>query len=96
MGKASSRMNTLAVVSGVVTGVGAAYWFAVRPQHRRWGATADEVRAFWSGDDLLPRPLVSATHAVTIQASPEKVWPWLVQIGQGRGGLHGERRPYPA
>lgn len=88
MGKASSLMNTLAFVSGAVTGVGAAYWLAVRPWHRRWGADADEVAAFWPGDDLLPRPLVSATHAITIQAPPDRVWPWLVQIGQGRGGFY--------
>jgi hypothetical protein len=88
MGKASSWMNTLAIASGVITGAGAVYWFVVRPQHRRWGATSDELRAFWPGDDLLPQPLVSATHAVTIQAPPDKVWPWLVQIGQGRGGFY--------
>jgi len=88
MGKASTWMNTLAFVSGAVTGLGAAYWFAVRPWHRRWGADVAEVTAFWPGDDLLPRPLVSATHAVTIQAPPDKVWPWLVQIGQERGGFY--------
>jgi hypothetical protein len=88
MSKSSFLVKNLALISGVVTGLGAAYWFAVRPQHRCWGATTDEVRAFWPGDDLLPRPLVHTTHAVTIQAPPEQVWPWLVQIGQGRGGFY--------
>jgi hypothetical protein len=39
------------------------------------------------GDDLVPSPLVETTHAVTINAPPEQVWPWLVQIGQGRAGF---------
>jgi hypothetical protein len=88
MGKIPPLMKNLAFVFGSLTGLGAAYWFAVRPQHRRWGAEPAEVAAFWPGDDLLPGPLVSATHAITIQAPPDKVWPWLVQIGQGRAGFY--------
>ncbi len=60
----------------------------MRPWHQRWGATQNEVEAFWPGDELIARPLVSSTHAVTIQAPVSKVWPWLVQIGQGRGGFY--------
>jgi hypothetical protein len=30
----------------------------------------------------------SATHAVTIEAQPEDIWPWLVQMGYQRGGLY--------
>ncbi len=61
---------------------------AIRPQHLRWGAEPAELKAFWPGDDLIPRPQINATHAVTIQARPDEVWPWLVQIGQGRGGFY--------
>jgi hypothetical protein len=40
------------------------------------------------GDGLVPHPALGYTRAITIQAPPERVWPWLVQIGQGRGGLY--------
>ncbi len=88
MSKTPPLMKSLAVAFGGLTGLGMAYWFAIRPQHLRWGAEPAEVVAFWPGDDLLPRPQISATHAVTIQAPPDRVWPWLVQIGQGRGGFY--------
>lgn len=59
--------------------------------HRRfasWGATSDECRAPMPGDDLVVGPRLQSTRAVTIDAPPEAVWPWLVQIGHGRGGLY--------
>ncbi|MFI7493694.1 hypothetical protein ACH9D2_03085 [Kocuria sp. M4R2S49] len=46
----------------------------------------------WPGDELLPAPSWTVTHAVTIQASPEDVWPWLAQLGQGRGGFYSFER----
>jgi hypothetical protein len=60
----------------------------IRPWHLKWGATAAEVRATLPGDELVPNPKLSATHAITIRASAEEVWPWLVQMGQGRGGFY--------
>jgi hypothetical protein len=44
------------------------------------------------GDDLVPTALVQSTHAVTIDAPPQRVWPWLVQIGQGRAGFYSDSR----
>jgi hypothetical protein len=44
------------------------------------------------GDDLVPRPLVQATHAVTINAPPQQVWSWLVQIGQGQAGFYSDSK----
>src|SRR5271157_1269454 len=64
------------------------YVFLVRPWHLRWGASKAEVAKFLPGDDLVPKPKLSATHAITIQAPISKVWPWLVQLGQGRGGFY--------
>lgn len=58
-----------------------AYSWAVRPWHLEWGATPDEVRSAMPGDDLVPHPSLCATRAVTINAAPEEVWPWLVQMG---------------
>jgi hypothetical protein len=58
-----------------------AYALAYRPWQLRWGATADEVAAELPGDELLPHAVWEATRAVDIEARPEDVWPWLVQMG---------------
>src|SRR5690349_17821010 len=57
-----------------------------RQWHERWGATDDEVAMPLPGDDLME--YASANHAITIDAPPDAVWPWLVQIGQDRGGFY--------
>jgi hypothetical protein len=41
-----------------------------------------------AGDDLLPRAQYRSTRAITIAVPPEKVWPWLVQVGCGRAGWY--------
>ena len=62
------------------------------PPARRWcltyGATAAEVAGRLPGDDLLPHPDLLSTRAVTIEAPPAAVWPWLAQMGSGRGGAY--------
>jgi hypothetical protein len=55
---------------------------------RNWGATADEVAATLPGDELVPDPADQTTLGVTVEAAAEEVWAWLVQIGQGRGGMY--------
>ena len=53
-----------------------------------WGATPEEVTGELPGDDLLPNPDILTTRAITIDAPPAAVWPWLVQMGSGRGGAY--------
>jgi len=60
----------------------------LRRGYNRWGATDAEVTGSLPGDELVPEPMLGYTHAVTIQAPPERVWQWLVQLGQGRGGMY--------
>ncbi|HEY4993154.1 MAG TPA: hypothetical protein VII33_13855, partial [Nakamurella sp.] len=55
-----------------------------------WGATEEERRLPLLGDELVPSAQLEITHAVTIAASPEQVWPWLVQTGQGRAGFYSD------
>ena len=62
----------------------------LRRWHRTWGATADEVAATMPGDGLLPRAQYRCTRAITIAATPEEVWPWLVQVGWRRGGWYAD------
>ncbi len=66
----------------------AAYTFAVRPWFLNWGTTAQERRQPLLGDDAWIGGAVTGTRAVSIEAPPEKVWPWLVQIGQDRAGFY--------
>jgi hypothetical protein len=40
------------------------------------------------GDDLIENPVFRSTRAITIEAPPEAVWPWLVQMGMGRAGWY--------
>jgi hypothetical protein len=65
-----------------------AYWFPVRRWFGRWGTTEEELTRAMTGDALIANPTHSATHAVTVDASPEDIWPWLLQMGAGRGGLY--------
>lgn len=66
----------------------AALSLASRRWHRHWGATRDEATAAMSGDELVPDAGQQTTRAIDIAAPPAQVWPWLVQMGQGRGGLY--------
>jgi hypothetical protein len=62
----------------------------LRRRHLTWGATAAEVAAAMPGDALLPRAQYRSTRAITVAAPPEQVWPWLVQVGYGRGGWYAD------
>jgi hypothetical protein len=59
-----------------------------RRWHRSWGATRYEAVESLPGDELVPRADLRTTRAIDIDAAATEVWPWLVQIGQGRGGLY--------
>lgn len=74
--------------AAATAGAVAAYAYAIRPWHLRWGATAEEASAPLLGDELVPHPKSRATHAITINAPVKAVWPWLVQIGQDKGGFY--------
>lgn len=78
------------IIGAGITGAAAllAYLFVIRPWHLRWGLTDDEVSRPLPGDELVPQPRQEATRALTIQAPVSEVWPWLVQLGQGRGGFY--------
>ena len=85
------RHPALARGAHVVAGLFVAYLAALtllRPWHTRWGTTEAERRAPLVGDELVPQAHYRMDHAVTIQAPPDSVWPWLVQIGQDRGGFY--------
>ena len=74
----------LVAVGGVVA-VGVAL---VRARYLRWGATDEEVDAGLPGDELLGAADLTATRAVSVRAGGDVVWPWIAQLGQGRGGFY--------
>jgi hypothetical protein len=59
-----------------------------RSWHLRWGATDAELAAAMPGDDVVARAQFRPTRAITIDAPPAAVWPWLVQVGCGRAGFY--------
>jgi len=54
----------------------------------RWGTVGTEASDSLPGDELVPEPKWSYTLGVAVDASPEVVWPWIAQIGQGRAGFY--------
>jgi hypothetical protein len=64
--------------------------YLLRREGMRWGATDEEVHRPLPGDEVVPHPLLETTHAVTIDASAEEIWPWLVQMGHYRAGFYAD------
>jgi hypothetical protein len=97
---AAAAASTVAVARAVVslrrpsppalvgTAATALYVLVIRPWHVRWGAEPEDEQRELPGDELLPRDGTQILHAVTINAPVEKVWPWLAQPGQDRGGFY--------
>jgi hypothetical protein len=86
------NIRTAGAVAGVAAFAAAAAWAAYPVLWRKrcltWGATADEVSGQMPGDDLMPDPEMQTSRAITIEAPPGAIWPWLVQMGSGRGGAY--------
>lgn len=61
---------------------------ALMPWMDRWGATDDEITASFPGDTLVPSPRVIYNRAVIVNASPEQIYPWIVQLGAEKGGMY--------
>jgi hypothetical protein len=77
-----------AIAAAVAGGIAAVYIGAGRSRQLRWGATGEEVDAVLAGDDLITATDLTATRAVTIHAPADLIWPWIAQLGQGRGGFY--------
>jgi len=78
----------IAIALGIILMLGLIYWLGIRTWHVRWGATDAEISMALPGDDLVAGAAASSTRAITIHAPAPAIYPWLVQMGQGRGGLY--------
>src|SRR5215471_9615044 len=75
--------------TALLAGLLYAYVRLVRPHVLNWGATEDEAIASLPGDDILPEAAIQTTRAVSIEAGPETIWKWLVQMGpRPRAGVY--------
>jgi hypothetical protein len=74
--------------SGAVAGGAAVALARYRRWNLRWGASDAEAAAALPGDELLQRARFRATRALTVDAPPDAVWPWIVQMGFGRAGFY--------
>jgi hypothetical protein len=93
IGAAALMVWWLGWLIGIVAALGAVllllilYLLVIRPWHLRWGSTDAEVARAMPGDDLVPDASVSS-RAITIRGEPDEIWPWLLQLGWGRGGWY--------
>ena len=76
------------VVGAAIAGASWSAYAAIRRWWSTWGAVPEEADRVLPGDDLVGNALSSDTRGITIEAPPELVWPWLVQMGYGRGGWY--------
>ncbi len=74
--------------AAVTCAVSLSYLRFFRPWQLRWGATADEVGRTLPGDEVVADPTFDATRAITIAATPQQIWPWLLQVGVKRAGWY--------
>jgi hypothetical protein len=78
-------------IMGILAGLLALFILSIvllTPAMDRWGATDEEIAASFPGDELVPEPADFVNRAVTVNAPPEMVYPWIVQMGAGRGGWY--------
>ena len=80
--------HTRRILAAGTTVVAAAYAGARWPVMATWGATPEEVAGPMPGDEIVGEARYRTTHAVTVEAPAAQLWRWLVQIGQGRGGMY--------
>jgi hypothetical protein len=81
-------MTARALLGVVMGGAAATYLLTGRGGQLRWGTVGRESAEPLPGDDLMARPSLVATRAIGVRASADQVWPWLAQLGQGRGGFY--------
>jgi hypothetical protein len=82
------RTRSLAAKVALFGTAAAAYTLRGRRWQLRWGATDQEVDEALPGDGLIASPNLTATRAITVRTSADRVWPWIAQLGQGHGGFY--------
>lgn len=81
-------LQRYALLVGAFALVFLAFLGFVRPWYLQWGATAEERTMELPGDDIVPATGTQNTRGITIHAPADRIWPWLAQTGQDRGGFY--------
>jgi len=82
-------LKQLLIAGAAASSAAAAAGFVMaRSAFHEWGVVPGDAAKPLPGDDLVPEPKAADTRTIEIEASPERVWPWLVQMGYGRGGWY--------
>jgi hypothetical protein len=85
--RSSALVKWAALISGFAV-LFSVFLLGVRPFYLRWGARIDDVKRVLPGDAIVPSAVHQETRAIAIRAPVGRVWPWLAQIGQDRGGFY--------
>ena len=83
-------MTTRSVLGSVIGGASAAYLLAGRGRQLQWGTVGREASEPLPGDDLIAKPSLVATRAISVRAAADRVWPWIAQLGQAQGGFYSD------
>lgn len=84
-------MRKFLKITGVIAGLGLlvlVILIALLPWMDRWGVVDGEIAASYPGDELVPAPRLLYTRAVSIDAAPEEIYPWIAQLGADKGGMY--------
>jgi hypothetical protein len=81
-------MNILFIIILLLAVFLAVYFAWLRKWQLRWGATDEELSRPMPGDDIVKAPSFDATRAVTVNAPPQNIFPWIVQMGVTRAGWY--------
>ena len=76
------------IIIAVIVGLPLTYHFLIRPRILRRGATVEESKRKFPGDEITPPKNSRSTMATTISAKPKEIWPWLVQVGWGKAAFY--------
>ncbi len=79
------RLALAGVIVGTTVGVAVS---RIQRWRRSWGIDPSEATRSLAGDAVVPNPVASETRGITIDASPDQIWPWLVQMGFGKAGWY--------
>ena len=81
-------MRLKVIIVSVMVGMVVAFILQLREQHQTWGVVARDAGKALAGDDIIADADIVETRTIMLEATPSAVWPWLVQMGYGRGGWY--------
>lgn len=75
-------------IEGVAIMIACYLTFFLKPLRDSWGLNKIELKQKFPGDEIVDKPKAQFTHGIEINAPAKMVWPWIAQLGQGRGGFY--------